>query len=381
VGGDFMHARMLLLPTFTLVLPAALLPARRPFVPALVAIALWAIIVERRTDTWRSQATALTVEDEHLGYVIWTKQKHPVTADAFRIAEDGAAEDVAAALRDGKRLLLSEGGMHVPMNPARPGPVAFAVGRLGVGGVVVPLDGIVVDTLGLANPLGARITATNPGYPGHEKALPKYWIYADFSSPQFSDDPLSAAAARHAMQCGALAELLDSARAPLTIGRFWDNLLGSAARSGLAIPTDPFEAESVFCGRSPDSWAITSSSSGAEWNLVDHDPFTIFSTAPTRDDHTEWVEVAFRAPRTFSKVAVHAQPTGFPVDFKIQVWDGAHWIDRVVKTGYPAPTDPVQVFTWGMPDTSDAVRLLATRLSTDPFGDHALRLADVEVLP
>jgi len=55
-------------------------------------------------------------------------------------------------------------------------------------------------------------------------------------------------AARHALGCGELAELLASARAPMTAARFWANLVGAARRTALEIPADPVEAEARFCG-------------------------------------------------------------------------------------------------------------------------------------
>jgi arabinofuranosyltransferase len=55
-------------------------------------------------------------------------------------------------------------------------------------------------------------------------------------------------AARHALHCGALADLMNSVDAPLTFGRFWDNLTGSVDRTSLRVPGDPFVAERQFCG-------------------------------------------------------------------------------------------------------------------------------------
>jgi len=49
------------------------------------------------------------------------------------------------------------------------------------------------------------------------------------------------------MQCGAIAEMLDSVRAPLTFRRFLSNLTGSVARTRLVIPSNPRDAERVFC--------------------------------------------------------------------------------------------------------------------------------------
>jgi arabinofuranosyltransferase len=50
------------------------------------------------------------------------------------------------------------------------------------------------------------------------------------------------------MSCGALRELLDSTRQPMTFGRFWSNLTGSVNRTALVVPADPFAAEKKFCG-------------------------------------------------------------------------------------------------------------------------------------
>src|SRR5207248_646106 len=120
------------------------------------------------------------------GYVRWTHKKNPVTADPF-IAATPAAKLVAAALRDHRHALITEGKTDEPANPGWSTPVIYAAGRLGTGGEIVPLEGIVLDTLGLAYPLGARITVTNPGQTGHEKGLPWSWARAEFADPDFDD--------------------------------------------------------------------------------------------------------------------------------------------------------------------------------------------------
>ena len=114
--------------------------------------------------------------------------------------------------------------MYFPMRSDLDGEIVFVPGRLGTGGQVAPLHCMVADTLGLANPLGARITPTLPGMTGHEKPLPLAWIVADYGASDASTRgvaPNQVRAARNAMKCGALAELLDSVRAPLTPSRFW----------------------------------------------------------------------------------------------------------------------------------------------------------------
>jgi arabinofuranosyltransferase len=54
-------------------------------------------------------------------------------------------------------------------------------------------------------------------------------------------------AARHALSCGRIKELMDSVNEPMSLHRFWDNLTGSVRRTSLRIPADPFEAERRFC--------------------------------------------------------------------------------------------------------------------------------------
>lgn len=259
VGGDFMHARMLLPAAFAVALPAMLLPVRRATAPALIVLAGWALVVGIRRDDRFSRVSAYWLSDDRLGYRAWTHDPHPIDAALFVAADRPGSQKVAEALRDHRRRLISERdevdvALDVALDPALDAPVAYAVGRLGTGGAVVPLDGIVADTLGLASPLGARITPTAPGLVGHEKPLPLAWLLAQYADPALAAFPADApaaqvAAARHALGCGELAELIASVRAPLTAARFRDNLVGAWRRTQLVIPSDPIAAEAQLCGR------------------------------------------------------------------------------------------------------------------------------------
>ena len=246
VGGDFMYARMLLPSTLLVLAPVLLVPRTRITTIAVLAVAAWAMFTGFKAYTTKRRVPG----DERADYVRITQQRNPTSAEDHVAVVVGEADDMAAALRDRRRLLFSDGSIPViALNHAIDAPIAIATGRLGFAGAIAPLDGVAVDLFGLSNPIGARITRTWPGRTGHEKRLPLPWVLADFADPSATTDvPTDVVrAARHAMTCGALAELLASVREPMTASRFWDNLTGSWSRTRLVIPADPLEAEREFC--------------------------------------------------------------------------------------------------------------------------------------
>lgn len=252
VGGDFMHARMLLSPLFLAVLPATLLPFTRPAAVPIGAVWLWAAVIGPYRNDHRNHSISRFDTDERVAYVKWIGEPNPIDSGPFIRKLEATRALVEDAARNHRRLMVTEATVTYPRAPGAGEPIVYIAGRLGVGGALVPLDGFVVDTLGLSNPLGARLPVTGAkNRPGHQKPIPFEWLFADFADPA-ADETLGDArkirAARHAMTCGALAELLASVREPLTARRFWDNLIGSVRRTRLAVPADAIEAERVFCG-------------------------------------------------------------------------------------------------------------------------------------
>jgi hypothetical protein len=133
----------------------------------------------------------------------------------------------------------------------------------------------VFDQLGLAETFTAHLEgrpSLNPGlprFPGHEKPIPTPWLAALVTPPGAAIDPADfppfpgnplippvagdefheqVAWARAALECDEIAELLESARAPLTFGRFAENLVTAPARTRLRIPPEPEAAYRRFCG-------------------------------------------------------------------------------------------------------------------------------------
>jgi arabinofuranosyltransferase len=402
VGGDFMQARMLLPVAFTAALPGMVLPLRRFTAPAIAVLVIWAaVIVHVRNDNRRHGVSPFT-EDERRGYIEWTHDPHPLQ-DAYIAAAEGVTATMLGAERRGERIFYSEGGFRQALAADAP-PDVFVAGRLGFGGTITPLDGVTVDILGLANPIGARIELTQPDEkPGHQKQLPWAWVVADFGDPvgDANIDPIleapanATAAARRAEQCGELRELLDSVRAPLTARRFFANLAGSVRRTRLAVPSDPFEAELKFCGVSRRPPTVTASSSCEQWGwskshvvdgIVRSLPATLgfSSTVWLPNDHAEWLQLDLAVPARIGSVTMYPRDdagfvgAGFPIDFAIQTWDGARWIDQVTRTDVAPPPDAPQVFTFA-PVTTQKVRIVATKLQNVPRDGYVFQLAEVTI--
>lgn len=396
VGGDFMHARLLLLPTYSLLLPGFVLPLGRlttPVVGALVIWAIWAVITVG--DGKSHVSTGLHIGDERLGYVRLVARAHPIKPESFTRV-DRASTAAAQAIRDHRRRMIWQDGPDVPMKPGLPGPIVYVAGRLGTAGFVAPLDAMVADTLGLANPLGARITPTNRGFTGHEKVIPWAWLIADFADPANDEDPQTKTpayqirAARHALQCGELAELMQSVREPMTASRFWANLTGSLRRTRLVIPSDPVEAEQTFCGYGAmpavsvsneypyDGWSRYAAVDGkraSEPNALGH------TNRGKPTEGPEWIELHYGTPRSVSKVVLYQanEGEGFPIAFEIQIWDGKRWVTRVTQSDFTPPGKGVAMpFSWTPADTTTRVRIVGTKLRTI-LNVYQFQIGEIEI--
>lgn len=398
VGGDFMHARMWLPATFIALLPGLLVPWRRWTAGFVIAVAVWGIAIEHVQAQTKVRRTSFYVEDERIGYAWWTKQRFPISETAYIDASPEVRDLVHTALRDGRPAIVTEGGARFERSADSRARFVFFAGRLGTGGVLTPTDGIVADTLGLANPIGARITVTNPEQSaGHQKSLPFEWLFADFGDAAHDEDasvdPAAIRAARHAMQCGDLAELLASVREPMTAGRFFSNLAGAIHRTRIVIPADPFDAEQKFCGT---TWHphVTVSSSCEQWGwakdhavdgrLRSHDALLGYSSQVwIKQDHPEWIALEF-PQRQVTGIVLYPRTDpdrvgmGFPIDFSIQTWDGTAWVDRVTRTAFPRP-DAAQSFSF-TPVTTSRVRIFATKLQNVPADDYVMQFAEISVL-
>lgn len=267
VGGDYMHARMWIPVLFTLLLPVMSLPvgrAHRIESIGAILLAAWALVatIALRPPYHGQEFGPDGIVDERSFETITYAGDSDLTTTSSRLRDheplthlDGAAD------RGVPTLMMSSGSdahgplWSIPMSASGPDRLGFFYDNMGIAAAVTPLDGTVVDLHGLATPLAGHLMLQQRGRPGHEKALTAAWVLAEYADPaaveSMTDGPdvtrAQVRAARHALTCGALKELLDSVDQPMSVRRFWDNLVGALARTELRVPSDPFTAERQFC--------------------------------------------------------------------------------------------------------------------------------------
>ena len=131
---------------------------------------------------------------------------------------------------DPKRLVVTLGSIGIP---------AFDAGR----------DVFIVDMAGLAEPLSARTSTVAGRAAGHRKGVDEAWYYAVLRRrrPGTGGRGRKVAAAKRALQCAPIADLLHAIDEPMTPGRFLSNFWHSPSFTKLHIPADPIQAERELC--------------------------------------------------------------------------------------------------------------------------------------
>jgi arabinofuranosyltransferase len=250
VGGDYMHARMLLPALLCLLLPVLVVPLTRWTAVPILGLAVWAVTAAgwlRSETVFTREIGANAITDARVFWLDTTLKSHPILAeDAAHVP--GYMPDIAAvrAASPGHVLVLKVGSQWLAY-PAQ-ATVVSTPGALGFPGMLLPAEVKVTDDLGLANPLASH-TESIPGWPmGHDKLLPAAWMIADAGSG--TPEELAAAtggavpatdiaAAREALRRPDIRELVDSVREPLTPGRFLSNFVHAVERTGFRYDRDP----------------------------------------------------------------------------------------------------------------------------------------------
>ena len=373
LGGGFMHGRLFLPGVFGMLMPLAALDLwgakRSPIIVGeriIVALVVcgWALYVGTEVRVARENEHG--IGDERGWYVRLSEVAHPVRFEDYRhmyFYEDakrlrdiakkrcpaafvGQTGSVASA--DGQcapfvyasRLQGVDHGRFFPHQTRAPleqsyaeRGLAFVVMRTAIGmrSLVLGPATHVVDHVGLASPLASRLELTQRGRPGHEKKLSSTWLMARFAQPRAVEDP-RIGAARRALQCGELAELLEAVVGPISVGRFMSNLTGAFAFHDLRVPTDPWQAEQTFCKRQPPTQQVGGGTGGQrhQWrcppghalgglSLAEHpEGMALVSIKPlckpirSRDQQIVLGSATAPAPRFGGKSAVRAQTLNCP---------------------------------------------------------------------
>jgi arabinofuranosyltransferase len=282
IGGDYMHARMFIPPLFAGMMPIAMVPAGLPslashkygkalvFAAAAVVVGWLPVCIG-----WLRVGVdnVCGIGDERGWYAREAKVDHPVVLASYvkhsfyqdankveRLVEKRCSRTPLGGPQHGSdcRVLqldekeqkeLGPTGVSFPLAGSvdpRIGAV-FSGGAIGISGYLLPPSVHLLDRHGLADPLVAHSELGERGRPGHEKTLPAAWAVARFTAPAPVEDA-AVAAARRALQCGALADLQRAGQGPMTAGAFFENVKHAWTNGALRIPRDPFAAEARFCG-------------------------------------------------------------------------------------------------------------------------------------
>ena len=240
-GGDFMHGRLLLPALFAVASASALVPlpfAGRYRKAALLGLLFWAAYVCLcARPPYASRISRDGIADERQWYVRRAHTNRPI------------------ALKDYAYMSFYRIGEGATQLVRQHGGKALYWAHIGIAVAVIPDDIIVIDPLALNDHIGARITLTKRGRPGHEKIVPSSWFLARYPpgvgivvtnqlDGQFREkEPQSAIdAARVVLASPSLLELHDAVAEPMTLRRFIQNFFRAWRLTFLRMPADPHEA-------------------------------------------------------------------------------------------------------------------------------------------
>jgi len=274
LGGDYMHARMLLPTLLAALLPVAVVAPGRRAGPLLGAVLLgWAVVCA----TWLQAPSRFELPEDAPWYDQRTTLSeqpgvpHPITLEDYAqmpYSQPSVGWELArmppSIVTNTGRATRVVGGRRLPWNPPlrlgggiRPNAAARArtvvyTGSIGRVGVAAGPEVRVADRFGLADPLAARVRLPEPRTQraGHEKDLPASWFLARYATgPVPAHLRENVAAARRALACRPLRELVEATSGPLTLGRALANLGVAVRAHGLRFSREPTLAARELCER------------------------------------------------------------------------------------------------------------------------------------
>ncbi|OHO81176.1 hypothetical protein HMPREF2736_07260 [Corynebacterium sp. HMSC036E10] len=251
VGGDFMHGRMWLLPLFALLLPMMAVPYTKVTAAVGTALVVWASVIVLRAhpidwEPYNNGEKELGIVDER---DFWTMAvgrdagDPPLYAEDFLgsklmwdwneaieqgLDEDAAQISLAIVTAEPERYKWFVRERQPDATDQRDLELTAYMVNLGMTSMNSPLNTRILDTVGLATPIAARMPRVPDGRIGHDKELGLEWQVADTDAdldklPQFVDKQ-KAQDAREALRSDDIADLLATSREPMSWDRFWANV-------------------------------------------------------------------------------------------------------------------------------------------------------------
>jgi arabinofuranosyltransferase len=275
LGGDYMHARLLLPGFFAVCLPIAV-PLQRRSVPMalpLLVIAVWSVVCAGWLRFVPPPVTSLNpqtvfISNERNSWISATGNQHPITAADYAKALSGQAGSYLARQADhvpaGRQEMLIVTDPFAPIGSALRGPASshlpftlvVNVPAIGVIGYLAGPKVYLFDSYSLANPIGSHTVITHHARPGHEKYIGPAWMVARFGVPGAifrvgNGDQLAPAeirSARRALACAPLSSYLQAITSPLTPSRFFSDMAHSFGYSTFSFSAQPSQAAGQLCG-------------------------------------------------------------------------------------------------------------------------------------
>ena len=255
VGGDYVHARLLMPALFAFLAPFFVVAATRRYVEGIAVTFAWAVLC----------GTALRPDAQSAGFTVGYFGRNLTTED-----RGFADRGVGQPWIDGPGLYIGStftaDGVATAVDVSADEGVVIASRAIGALGYALGPQAQILDLHGLAEPLTAHQRLEFRSLPGHEKLASAPWTVAAMASAptdvRVEDLPIGTeywpepspleflvevAWAQAALQSAPIARLDDASRQPLSVGRFVTNLWSSPGNTTLRINRDPREAFAENC--------------------------------------------------------------------------------------------------------------------------------------
>jgi len=269
MGGDYVHARLLMPTLFSFCAPVAASPMTRRYALSFLVLP-WAVVA---TTTLRPPAAEFSGK---LPFIFV-----PGSGQVTPVAQGWGPSGIYNRWYFGPGVYVQFGFLATSTRRLDSAPApethlpTVAVGSIGVESYALGTDVQILDFLGLADPLTAHLELTKRGHlSGHEKPLPTSWLGARLTAVGSSTSELDALQhgrldqfvtpltppaygrelmiqtswARAALSCPLIRRITYGQNAPMTAGGLVSNFMYAFGNSQVRIPPDPEAAYHRFCG-------------------------------------------------------------------------------------------------------------------------------------